>query len=99
VNRITHPKPSQASDYYDRANVQWPLMCRAVLCIDEQAWEGTHLGPLAQRSEAAVEAMVTPGDPGGDLYGTDQKKPPATGQGLQGAQVVTRTGFEPMFST
>jgi hypothetical protein len=51
VNRITHPKPSQPCDYYDRANVQWPLMCRAVLSIDEQAWAGTRLGPPAEQRE------------------------------------------------
>ncbi len=98
VNRITHPKPSQASNYYDRDNVQ-PLMCRAVLCIDERAWAGTRLGPPAERSEAPPNVVVTiDGDRSGDQYGTDQRKTPATWTRIAGAQMVTRTGLEPMFS-
>jgi hypothetical protein len=77
VNRITHPKPSQASDYYDRDNVQWPVMCRAVLCIDERAWAGTRSGPPAEQRAAPPNAAVTTdGDRAGDQYGTVLKKNP-----------------------
>ena len=99
MNRITHPRPSQASDYYDRENVQWPLMCRAVLSVDEGAWVATDLGPPAEDRRSAPKALVTGGgDPAGDQYGTEQKKTPAIRTRIAGARMVTRTGFEPMFS-
>ena len=69
---------------HDRDNVQWPLMCRAVLCIDEQAWAGrASVRPLSSmtlpRTSWSPSVVVTiSGDRGGDQYGTDQRKPPAT---------------------
>ena len=100
MNRITHPSPSQASDYHDRDNVQWPLLCRAVVCIDERAWAGTAL-EVAKGSVAITTPkgeLPVDGDPACDHYGTDQKKAPPN-LTLGGARLVTPTGLEPMFST
>lgn len=38
VNRMTHPSPKQASDYYNRLELQWPRICEAVLLLDHPAW-------------------------------------------------------------
>jgi hypothetical protein len=62
VDRITHPKPSQASDHYDREHVLWPLMCRAVQCIDEDAWAGT---PRAEGAIVRETALRRRGHEGG----------------------------------
>ena len=83
VDLITHPKATSASELYDRIEDQWEGMCDAVQRIDAGAWF---------RTPGAVPAQS-------DRTGTGQdEKTPCKWTCLQGAQVVTRTGIEPMFS-
>jgi hypothetical protein len=82
VNRITHPKPTQASEHLDRDNVQWPLMGRAVLHIDEQAWAGTRFGPPAEQRDATPVVVTSDGD----QPGTDQTRTPANRTKVAGAR-------------
>jgi integrase len=78
VNQITHPSPEAAADHYDRVEVLWPAMCRAVLAIPADPWA------------SLVPAVVPERGPG-------KEKARQLDEGWR-AQMVTRTGFEPMFS-
>jgi integrase len=103
VNLITHPKPQKAADFYTRLEQQWEGMCRAVLAIDAGAWAGCAVADGAAEPASAPRRVVTvqgysPPDPYASGWEIPKKNapPPLTGGG---AQMVTPTGFEPMFST
>ncbi len=99
VKLITHPTPSNASELYNRSNVGWVRMVRAVLSIDEGAWAETEFGPTAKEASVSPIGRVSIPEIGtGDRYGTYQTKTPATRTKLRGAMMVTPTGIEPMSS-
>ncbi len=79
-------------------------MCAAVLHIDAIAWDGTPLalpaavGPArVAEVEETLTGSAVPAQSGRTGTGPETKTP-CNWTGLQGAQMVTRTGLEPMFS-
>lgn len=78
VDLITHPKPTQGPDFYNRLDMLWPGLCEAVAAIDPGAWEGHPTSP-SERVTSRVTFGVTPETP-------ENEKPPTGGcRGQDGA--------------
>jgi integrase len=87
VDLITHPKPTQGPDFYNRLDMLWSGLCSAVSAIDAAAWNGS-LSSLQERVTPEVTPRVTP-----ELTGNE--KPPTPLKNV-GGSMEREKGFEPI---
>ena len=90
IDAITHPRLVTGPDFYRRLERGWGARCAAILAIPAAAWELVK-GEGEQPAADEVTAEVT-------AYGA-KLKTPCNWTRLQGVQMVTPTGLEPMSST
>jgi integrase len=86
VDLITHPKPTQGPDYYNRLDMLWSGLCEAVLAIDPAAWDGTPAALPDPWVTTEVTTRVT-------VEGTTNDKPPTT-LAVVGGEMEREKGFE-----
>jgi hypothetical protein len=85
VDLITHAKPTQGPDFYNRLDMLWEGLCAAVAAIDPSAWGAAPSSPK-ERVTAEVTVRVT--------AAARQNEKPSTTQEVVGGQMEREKGFE-----
>ncbi len=89
LKMITHPKPVDGQEFYDRVRLMWSRMCEAILAIPVSAWDGT---PVEVPWPSTTPTPPAPPSPPGSAKPAPPAQPEAA-SGASAAEVTAEVTF------